>query len=478
MKRNNLCKLAFGTLLAGLLTAVPVSAESTNPEYESAIPMLHAEMMSPDFWIQCNGNSDQVLLTPEEMQEFNRRSFAKASVLADVSAMPDSLSGTELREMITSSSVLPETPRFHLDGAAFTAAEIAAWQENLNLDAIQENNPVEFALITRRGMMRRFPTFDEVRDSDLDAEIDSFDETGCFPGEAAAILHRSKDNQWAFVQRYNYRAWMPLEILAVGDRESVKNYRNSKDFLVITGAKVYTANVGRATEHRKQINELQLDMGLRFPYLPAFKGAVDTIDASGNYVIQLPLRNADGTLSIEPALISRSADVSINAYLPYTVGNIIRQSFKFLGERYGWGDANNARDCSGLVLSVYSSMGMLMARNSSEQEFQMAGVEYNFKNLDLEQCREQFQKLVPGDLLFTPTHVMIYLGTHEGEPYIIHDTLGIWCDDEEGNITRVPANSVTVTPFNHFYANGAGKPFLRALRTAKHFELTGDTAEK
>ena len=50
-----------------------------------------------------------------------------------------------------------------------------------------------------------------------------------------------------------------------------------------------------------------------------------------------------------------------------TRANILHQSFKFLGERYGWGNAYNARDCSGFVSEVYRSFGVQLPRNTRDQ---------------------------------------------------------------------------------------------------------------
>src|SRR3546814_16455484 len=67
--------------------------------------------------------------------------------------------------------------------------------------------------------------------------------------------------------------------------------------------------------------------------------------------------NDDGSLRIVPALLPRTADVSAD-YLPLTHANLIRQAFKFLGERYGWGHSYGTRDCSGFVSEVYRSFGL------------------------------------------------------------------------------------------------------------------------
>ena len=84
------------------------------------------------------------------------------------------------------------------------------------------------------------------------------------------------------------------------------------------------------------------------------------------HVVELPMRAADGSLHFTPALLPRTADVAAD-YLPLTRANLLRQSFKFLGERYGWGHSYNARDCSGFVSEVYRSFGVQLPRNTRDQ---------------------------------------------------------------------------------------------------------------
>src|SRR3546814_19235257 len=96
-------------------------------------------------------------------------------------------------------------------------------------------------------------------------------------------------------------------------------------------------------------------MGIRIPVLRDWPGnkPVNGQAAYTSHVVELPVRNDDGSLRIVPALLPRTADVSAD-YLPLTHANLIRQAFKFLGERYGWGHSYGTRDCSGFVSEVRS----------------------------------------------------------------------------------------------------------------------------
>ncbi len=427
------------------------------------------ERLTAAYWIDRLPAPDDMLMTPAKIQAFNRRSLSLKGVLTDVTELPDALPGEALRDAIRQLGDRIDFHPFRPDGTPYAQTEVAEWLANLNRSAIGESNPVKFALITRRAQMRRFPVSGPVRDQKLHPVVDKFDETAAFPGEAAAILHDSRDRRWALVRRGNYLAWMPSDALAVGGREAVRAYRNAADFLVVTAAGIAVAPP-RGGQYGKE--RLQLDMGLRFPLLR------ERIDAAEDnaYRIAFPVRAGDGSLALEPVVIPRDPEVR-EGYLPYTRRNIIAQAFRFLGEPYGWGDAGNTRDCSGLALAVYSSLGLLMARNTADQEYGMAGQNTDFRDCTPEERRKIFAALLPGDLLYTPTHVMIVLGRDAGETYAIHDVIGGWFRPETAAPEAPPEllwlNAVTVTPLERFFDSPEGRPLLFSLRTAKRLVLSG-----
>ncbi len=164
------------------------------------------------------------------------------------------------------------------------------------------------------------------------------------------------------------------------------------------------------------------------------------------HVIELPERAADGTLQFTPALLPRTADTS-DDYLPLSRANLLRQGFKFLGERYGWGHSYNARDCSGFVSDVYRSFGVQLPRNTRDQAVTPALNRITFTDADdHERGLAVLRNLEVGDLVYIPGHVMMVIGHENGMPYVIHDTTGISYRDGTGEVTRVTLNGVSVTP--------------------------------
>src|SRR6185295_9597240 len=135
-------------------------------------------------------------------------------------------------------------------------------------------------------------------------------------------------------------------------------------------------------------SELQLDMGVRVPLLanlPADK-PVNGQHPYASFVIELPKRKEDGTLALVPALLPKTSDVAPD-YLPLSRANLLQQSFKFLGERYGWGHSYDARDCSGFVSDVYRSFGVELPRNTDDQAVTPAMTRITLSKSDSHQAR-------------------------------------------------------------------------------------------
>ena len=279
--------------------------------------------------------------------------------------------------------------------------------------------------------------------SDDDTDIDRFQESALFPGTPVAIVHESRDGQWAFVVSPRYRAWIETKHLAEGTRDVVLGFPQRTPFRVVTGAKVRTVY----TPELPQGSELSLDMSTR---LPLANVAPDKIvngqHPYSSWTIDLPVREANGALRIAPALLQKNTDTQ-GDYLPLTHANIVRQAFKFLGERYGWGHDYNARDCSGFVSEVYASMGVLMPRNTRDQSKSPTLHKTLFDDTSTREQREATVKdLQAGDLVYIPGHVMMVIGWIGDQPYVIHDTNGGTMRAADGKLRSLHLNGVSVTP--------------------------------
>ncbi|MEW6708335.1 MAG: SH3 domain-containing protein [Candidatus Riflebacteria bacterium] len=449
--------VAFQSVLAG---------EASVMQYDLNIPGVTLEMLNADFWVNLNENHDDLIMDDDEIQRFNRNNLRQCKVLKDLRNFKKILSGDEVRSLIAKVSSRPESKRY-LNGQLLGSEYFATLEENLNTFAVPEIVVVKYGITVRRTEMRTFPTYDRVFSEPDDIETDRFIETALYPVEPLVILHQSLDKKWFLAQAYNYLAWVPVEAVALTDRKELFDYVDTKPFLVVTGKGVLTA----FNPVNPDISELQLDMGVRVPLAKREEIPLD-IDGqhpAGNYVVKLPIRDSKGKLQFKLGLIAMADDVRAG-YLPLTRRNIIRQAFKFLGQRYGWGGMFNTRDCSAFIMDNFRSMGVLLPRNAGEQGKMSFGVTHEFtRDMTVEQRSAVFDRL-SATPIYMNGHAMLFLGKFEGDYYIIHDFAGFRAPDESGKMKSSKTRCVFVTPLLKTFLS-SGKKYIEGLYAAREFNF-------
>jgi hypothetical protein len=427
---------AFARDLPRAATALPVPA--------SGVIGVEDAYLSPGFWIARLPAPDAELASRAAIEAQNAELMRVDDSMHDLGALPATLDRATVRAWIQSLAQRPERPLHDTRLQAVPAATLDALDANLALDAIPESQPTRFGMVVRRAALRSFPTALRVFTGDDDTDIDRFQESALFPGTPVAIVHASADGDWLFVVSPRYAAWIEADAVAEGPRATVLGHAaKGPPYRVVTGAKVETV----FTPEEPRLSELQLDMGVRVP----LAGVAPDQPVNGqhpytSWILELPVRNADGSLGFAPALLRRQED-SAPDYLPLTRANLIAQAFKFLGERYGWGHSYNARDCSGFVSEVYRSMGVQMPRNTSDQSVSPAFARVHF---DASTTRAERMAAVGnldvGDLIYIPGHVMMVVGRIGDVPYVIHDTNGGSYLDAGGQLRSMHLNGVSLTP--------------------------------
>ena len=441
--------LALALGLAACASTAPVDArtalaEPAPPMHPAhGIPGIGPEQLDPQWWISRLADPDTPILDGARIAARNATLFAEEASMHVLAELPTPLPGAQVREMITALSAPPANPRYDMQGTQLPQTTLDGLQAALALDAIPAQVPARFGLVVRRTALRAFPTRLRAFSTPGDTDIDRFQESALFPGDPVAIVHASADGQWLFVISPRYAAWIEADALAEGSRERVLGYGQRSPYRIVTGATVRTV----FTPEAPAVSELQLDMGQRIPLarLPP------NLPVNGQHpytawTLDLPVRQADGRLAFAPALLPRIADSQARV-LPLTRANLIRQGFKFLGERYGWGHDYNGRDCSGFISEIYRSMGLEIPRNTSRQRVNPALERIEFDARSSAAQREAaLARLDIGDLVFIPGHVVMVIGRIGDEPYVIHDVLGGHAFDANGQLQRLQLNGVSVTP--------------------------------
>ena len=435
-------------LLAACRTSTPDPAPLAVPDH--GVIGVGAAQLDPGFWVGLQSAPERVILTPAAIAQQNRAMLDRDSSLYDLERLPATLTQDQVRRWVAGLSHAPSRQLFDEHGDSVTAARIAGLVDSAQVDAIPASQPLRFGLVTARADLRTFPTRLRVFTTPGYTDIDRWQETALFPGTPLVIVHASRDGQWWFVVSQHYAAWIEKSRVAEGPRDVVLGYGRRTPYLVVTGASVRTV----FTPEQPAVSELRLEMGVRVPLLADWPDGrpVNGQNPYTGRVIELPTRGADGSLALVPALLPPNADVATD-YLPLTAAGIVRQSFKFLGERYGWGHSYGGRDCSGFVSEVYRSFGVDLPRNTGDQAVSPALNRVHLTEADNAAHRDSvLRQTQVGDLIYIPGHVMMVIGHWQDMTYVIHDVVGISYKGQNGSLVRVPLNGVSVTPFTPLMA--------------------------
>ncbi|UYK81231.1 SH3 domain-containing protein [Xanthomonas sacchari] len=456
-----------------LLLAAAASGAIATVRATEAMPLqAQPAQLQAAHWIARLPAASAPLLEATQRAAFNARLLRDDPSMHDLTALPTQLPAAQVRAQILALSAPPTRTLYDIQGGVLGPARLQALQRALALDALPAQVQPRYALVVQRADLRRFPTAERVFSDRADRDIDRFQESALYPGTAVAILHASADGQWLFVLANNYAAWIARNRVAESDRASVLAYAQRTPRLLVTGARAATV----FTPDLPAASQVALDMGSTLPLLRDWppQNSVNGQSPLAAYVVQLPLRDRDGRLHLVPALVPRSADVA-ESPLPPTPQMLLQQAFKFLGERYGWGNSYDARDCSGFVVDLHRSLGIELPRNTGDQARSPALMSVPYTASDpLPQRRQALAQLRVGDLVYIPGHVMLVIGHEDGRTWVIHDVAGASYRDAAGQVQRVRLNGVSVTPLEPLLL-GDGTPFIDRITRIQR--LRAPTAE-
>ena len=393
-----------------------------------ADPVVPPEALRAATWTAACPAADRLLLDAAGVAAANRRLLDLDASVRDLARLPETLAGTEVATLVGSVSQPSGEPLAHDDGTAVSPADRDRWTAALDLAAIPREVTPAFGLVTRRAALRLMPTAERIRRAGGPADIDRFQESAFFPGTPVAAVHASADGRYAFVLGTTYAAWIETAALAFAPREIVLDFAGrSTRFVVVPRA---TA-VPQADLVAGGVAAVSLDMGTALPE-PRRDGAGTAADEDS---VELPLRAADGSLVLVPARVEPAGAVR-DGPLPASRRHLLEQAFRFLGEPYGWGHDHGVRDCSGFVCDVYRSLGILLPRNTRDQSVSPALDRIEFDpGWSRDRRLAEIGRLLPGDLVYVPRHVMMIVGHDAAGPWVIHDT-------HSGRLAGGPADAV------------------------------------
>ena len=425
-----------------IVVKTPEGKTVIDTEYVRLIDGVKPEMMQPGYWIK--EGSSKVLMTPDEIAEFNKNNrgvitASNKTKFPKLDEFPETLDGKVLLSFLTDcANAAPKDPsKLYLNSKPTTDEY---WKELIaksNIDGIPEEINVKFGFTVKRMTIRLFPTEDRVFEKTSDRYYDAMIFSECMPYMPVAVLHESSDGEYLYVVFDSYAAWVRKDTVALcKDINDWKERQNPGQWLVVTGREIRLGN----DPYSSKTTNTVLPMGTKMELVPADKAPKSTHQRTtfGDYVVKVPTRGSDGSLKDEYVLIPVSDDVNVG-YLPLTSENIVRQAFKRLGDRYGWAGDLQANDCTGITREIYRCFGILLPRVGQSN---VNGVyKVNMSKMNSKQKLEVIEKLAPGSLISMPGHMMIYLGTVDGKPYVI-SACGTFVQPAPGSTEALHPNSV------------------------------------
>jgi hypothetical protein len=401
------------------------------------------EQLNPDYWIKRIPNAETPIKTPAELSEFNEEIEDAIQERKNVFKLDASRRGAEVSEALESTyNTVSNRLLFGVDDQRIPkeffeqkVKPVMAWE------TVPSRVKLKWGVAVRPASVRAVPTDVKMLEELGDIEFDQLQFTQIKTWTPVGILHTSPDGQWYYLQAPYSRGWVHAKDIALfPSRGEMKEYVKSPDFFVVTGESVriysdpeLTASVGRAS------------MGT---VLPRAKLTPRTV--------WMPFRKSDGTVSLEKAYLDPQADVSAK-FPAFSQANIIRQAFKLLGARYGWGGQYNGRDCSGFTHDVFLSLGAEIPRDSKYQSIIGTQISAFTPYKDAQAKIQALRSSAPGmTLIKMPAHMMLYLGEVNGNFYVIHSTWAERYDmksDAKNRINQVVVSDLTLN----------GKSYLGSL---------------
>lgn len=407
MQRAALLAVSVMTMLAAGCAAIgPAGYDGPLLVAEDHVPGVPENIESAAYWTSVSGNAEDLIMTFDEITEFNENNPVRSLALYDVTELPEQIDGAAIRADITGAARALLTGRFYITG------ELQLEQaERERIAALMDTTGVSDIIFRRLGMLlhpamgRAWPTDIPLMIDPGDIEFDQGVASSIDMGEPVALLHTSSDGRWVYVQTYGFPCWVPSEAVAFGPDYVVQDLTDRSYPLVATGNRV---SVYSTPDEHTAVGSLQ--MGSALPLRAA---------GAEQFEVLIPGRGEHNELVAKRGYVHRSDNVSIG-WLPYTLENVYRQCFAVYGRRYGWGGMYGERDCSSYIMDVFRCFGFALPRNSARL-IQASPAVIDLTPYDRATRLDILRSCPAGiTILGYPGHVMIYLGAIADTSYIIN----------------------------------------------------------
>ena len=404
-----------------LLLTLALSVSMVQPALAAVtyMPDVTAEMSKASFWADYHDGYTDVIMTQEEIKAFNEDTFlADGTMVMDLKTAAPTYNGISRNASLVSSSTADAqyylSWTYDKDGNKTDWAYFPEMIDNTQDPAAEKVMMTRYGIAVNRTVVQVFPSDKFLLDDPGDQDSDNMALSAVPVNEPLIIYNTSADGKYYLARIASCSGWIPAEDVAIcADKEEWLSAWDlpSENLLVVYGNKVYTDKSYETPDTSRRMLTTGTALELVTDLMPDQR--VGNRSPYHNYVVYLPVRNADGSYSKQLALIPETAQVSVG-YLPLTMENIAMIAFNSLGDAYGWGGMLDVEDCSGMVRTIYSCFGLEVARNGNWQ-WKMNMEKIDMTNMSLEEKCMILDEMPMGSALCFPGHEMIYLGKVDGE---------------------------------------------------------------
>ncbi len=250
--------------------------------------------------------------------------------------------------------------------------------------------PGEFGVALRDTVLRKKASWKEKKVEGCDQN----QESGVPAQEPVRIL--SDNGKWLLAETYFARGYIPAADIMRVPKDALRHAA----FLTVTGCHAMGECSGQGP--------VWFPMGV---YLP-LEGELDN-----RYLVRAAMGGRGGA-RWRTVSIAKTEDVT-KGYLRFSPQAFVALAKKQIGHLYEWGGRYGGLDCSALVMMLYRCFGIFVPRNSAQQAQIGTGVSFQ-QDMTVGERLALIRQARPGDLLFMPGHVAIWLGKKENMLNILH----------------------------------------------------------
>ncbi|MDX9814216.1 MAG: SH3 domain-containing protein [Sulfurimonas sp.] len=265
------------------------------------------------------------------------------------------------------------------------------------------------AITVKYVNLRVFPTSDMLfKDPQQAGEGFPFDymqNSSLAPNEPIYISHFSSDKEWAYAFSSYASGWIKSDDFAYMSDDDIKAIREAK--------KVFIAKDGFSLLSQNGSFLFKSRVGMVLPL----------VEDEGDFLVLAFSATQENAPIKNYTLIPK--DIGFLEFATFEPKHIELVIDELIKDRYGWGGMFEQRDCSSMMRDYFGFFGYFLPRNSAAQA--RVGDVISLKGLSEKQKIELIKKeAIPfRTILFRRGHVVLYVGSVDGEIIVFHNTWGV-----------------------------------------------------